>query len=212
MAYDDYRDYLSGHKDKKVLDIGCGDGGFLLFLKEQGFSDVYGVDNDKDQIAACRERGLREVEAIDDLGKYLKTKQSVYGIIMMKQVMYYFSDEELPRYLASIRSALTEDGTLIVEVFNGAPLTGHYIKDKDYKVKRVFTENSVRAALEDSGFMVVRLCGNRYAGRGIKMLAWVIAHEIWIAFLKCVYILERGLDPYNPKIFSKYVIAFAKKR
>ncbi len=212
MAYEYYRGHLPQDRGIKVVDVGCGDGGFLLFLKEEGFRDVWGVDIDKAQVEACKAKGVREVEAIDDLEKFLKKRQSYYGLIIMKQVIYYFSDDELIRYLTAAREALAHGGTLIIEVFNGAPLTGRYIKDKDYRIKRVFTEYSVRAVLEDSGFRVVELFGSGGAPRGLKAVLWHAAQKIWFVLVRCIYILERGLDPYNPAIFTKNLIAIATRR
>jgi predicted TPR repeat methyltransferase len=211
MANREYIDYLPEQKEEKVLDIGCGNGDFLLFLKSEGYLNIYGVDIDKRQIDLCREKGIRESEVITDLEKFLENKAASYAFIMMKQVMYYFGDKDIGRYLKAIRGSLKEGGTLVVEVFNGARLTGHFIKDKDYRIKRVFTEHSLRAILEDNGFGVIKLSGTTLPLNSLKRVLWAVLQHTWAITLKCIYFLERGPDRLNPKIFSKCLIAVAKK-
>ena len=212
MLYQEYLTYLPRQKDGKVLDIGCGDGSFIIFLKEQGFKNVHGIDIDHQQVEKCRSRGLRETEYINELGDFLRDKSATYQLIIMKQVIYYFSDEQLDTYLSLVRDSLAADGLLMVEVFNGAILTARFIKDRDHKIKRVFNEYSLRAALENSGLEVLKLLGNDICLDNFKRLIWFSWRQLWTICLRIVYILERGFDPYNPKILSKNIIAIAKRR
>jgi cyclopropane-fatty-acyl-phospholipid synthase len=46
-------------KDSKVLDLGCGWGGWLWWLKKNTGADGYGVNLSKGQVAACRNNGLK---------------------------------------------------------------------------------------------------------------------------------------------------------
>ena len=40
------KDWLDLPKETPVLDIGCGSGQFLYFLRQQGFTDLVGIDLD----------------------------------------------------------------------------------------------------------------------------------------------------------------------
>ena len=42
--------FLPTGRDATVLDCGCGDGSFLLWLKDEGFSDPAGVDLSGEQV------------------------------------------------------------------------------------------------------------------------------------------------------------------
>ncbi|RTE67182.1 methionine biosynthesis protein MetW [Amphritea opalescens] len=51
----------------KVLDLGCGDGELLAFLRQQKQTSGYGVEVDHDNITACLEKGVNVIEInIDD--------------------------------------------------------------------------------------------------------------------------------------------------
>lgn len=210
--FENYIQYLPTRKDIKVIDIGCGGGDLIIFLQNLGFKDVCGVDIDEDAISACRGKGLTEVEKIDNLCDFLKTKTKRYALIFAREVIYYFPRTEIAQYLKAVRESLADDGIFVIEVFNGSTLTGHFIKDKDHGINMVFTEHSLRKSLEDSGFQVTALIGNKTVSRGLKRKLWVAMQSIWFTLLKSIYILERGLDPDNPKILSKTMIAVAKRK
>ena len=42
------RDWLPEDRDGKILDIGCGSGQFLYFLRKKGYTQAKGVDVDQD--------------------------------------------------------------------------------------------------------------------------------------------------------------------
>lgn len=52
------------HVQGRVLDIGCGAGRFMLYLREHGH-DVVGFDNSPAAIEACKRRGLDQVHVLD---------------------------------------------------------------------------------------------------------------------------------------------------
>jgi SAM-dependent methyltransferase len=58
----------------RVLDVGCGAGRALLYLKERGI-DAVGIDNSPGAIEACRRRGLsnvalRSITELEGLGRF----------------------------------------------------------------------------------------------------------------------------------------------
>lgn len=46
-------------KEEKLLDIGCGDGTFLQYLKEKGYNNIYGIDPSKESIACLKEKNIQ---------------------------------------------------------------------------------------------------------------------------------------------------------
>lgn len=63
-----YLPFLAGRQ--RVLDLGCGLGGLIKLLREQGF-DAYGVDSDPQSIAEARRHALPVVE--QDILEHLRT-------------------------------------------------------------------------------------------------------------------------------------------
>ena len=52
----------------RVLDLGCGDGELLAWLRDNKQVSGYGLEIDPDKIALCIERGVNVIEQNLDLG------------------------------------------------------------------------------------------------------------------------------------------------
>src|SRR5688572_20960360 len=49
----------------RVLDLGCGHGSLLSFLKKHGYTNVAGVDTSREQVALAHRLGVNEVRLGD---------------------------------------------------------------------------------------------------------------------------------------------------
>ncbi|MCB6198673.1 MAG: class I SAM-dependent methyltransferase [Anaerobutyricum soehngenii] len=56
MRYKLIKKYIK--KDQRILDMGCGDGAFLSFLKDHGYTKIYGVDPSRESIDVLHKRGI----------------------------------------------------------------------------------------------------------------------------------------------------------
>ena len=64
----------------RVLDIGCGAGRCMLYLKQKGF-DVVGIDNSPLAIKVCRKRGLRRVKQLSVA--QVSSKLGIFDTVLM---------------------------------------------------------------------------------------------------------------------------------
>ena len=63
-------------KRSKIVDIGCATGDFLQFMKENGYSDLSGVDPSAECIKFLERRGIRGVQS------------SLFQVLMKKIIIY----------------------------------------------------------------------------------------------------------------------------
>src|SRR5690349_16113862 len=59
-----YAPLLPADKGARVLEVGCGLGHFLYFLKTQGYANHWGIDIGKEQIDHCREHITPQVSLV----------------------------------------------------------------------------------------------------------------------------------------------------
>lgn len=204
-------DFLPKNKNARILDIGCGPGGILQLLAQEGYANCAGVDISKEEIETCKAKGISNVELITDLAAHLSGKKEAFDFINAREVIYYFPEDTIMRYLKLIRESLKPKGILVAEVFNGALLTGPFFKYKDYKIRHIFTEHSLKTILEDSGFKIQRIFGVQMKRDTLKRVLWLFVRRCWTCILKAIYILEIGAGNDRPKIWERRIAAIAVK-
>tara|TARA_A100001011_G_scaffold35056_1_gene33406 strand:- start:1351 stop:1947 length:597 start_codon:yes stop_codon:yes gene_type:complete len=81
-------------KDKRVLDVGCGDGTLMKFLKDNKNIDCRGMEISKNKVQKCIEKGLTVIEgnAENDLIQF-PNKSFDYAIL--SQTLQAFLNPEL---------------------------------------------------------------------------------------------------------------------
>lgn len=116
-----YLPFLSGRQ--RVLDLGCGMGGFVKLLREQGI-DGYGVDSDPQCIAEARTHQLPVVEA--DVVDYLRTLEpasldAIFSAHMVEHMPYAVVLETIQLAYR----ALKPNGRLLLVTPNPRALIAH---------------------------------------------------------------------------------------
>jgi 2-polyprenyl-3-methyl-5-hydroxy-6-metoxy-1,4-benzoquinol methylase len=109
--------WLPGPRTTPVLDIGCGSGQFLYFLRALGYDDATGIDLDRAQVEIGRTLGLdaRFANAID----FLNEDEKQYGLISMLDILEHFTRPELFPLLEAVTARLSPGGRIIASVPNG---------------------------------------------------------------------------------------------
>src|SRR5215470_13071931 len=133
----------SGLLAGRVLDAGCGTGEHALLAAARG-ADAVGVDVSPTAIERARgkaaERGLSarfEVADALDLGRLGMT----FDTVIDSGLFHVFSDEERPRYVASLASVLRPGGVCYLMCFSDR-------QPGDYGPRRV-RQDDLRAAFSD---------------------------------------------------------------
>lgn len=205
-----YSEFLPSNKEAFILDIGCGMGQFIRFLRKKGYTNVTGIDMGQEAVNYCKKNNIENIQKIDSINGFINDNINKFDLIILKSVIAHFKREDVILNLQLIRKALKEGGGIIVETFNMSVFTGVFALYDDYTHKLGFNEESLYQVLYEAGFNDIKICGNKYKVRGIKSLLWIMLRKIWFFMLKVIYIVERGIGD-NPKILSKLLIAAAKK-
>jgi 2-polyprenyl-3-methyl-5-hydroxy-6-metoxy-1,4-benzoquinol methylase len=117
------RGWLDLPRDTPVLDIGCGSGQFLYFLRAEGFTNAVGIDLDARQVELGRSLGLdcRHAPAADFLAENPGT---AYGVVAMIDILEHFTRDELYPLMETVVGRMPEGGLLIASVPNADSLMG----------------------------------------------------------------------------------------
>ena len=81
-------------KEKKVLDVGCGDGTLMEFLKKNKKTNIRGLEISKSKVQECIAKGLTVIEgnAEKDLKQF---PDKSFDYVVLSQTLQAFLDPEL---------------------------------------------------------------------------------------------------------------------
>jgi 2-polyprenyl-3-methyl-5-hydroxy-6-metoxy-1,4-benzoquinol methylase len=209
-SYDnDYLELLPQDKRVFILDIGCGIGHFLYYLKTRGYLNIQGVDHSTEQVDLCLEAGL-PVELIEDIFAYLRNHPSTYDVISMNDVLEHFTKDEIIRLLALMNQSLRENGSIIIRVPNSSGIFGPHGRYLDFTHEVGFTESSLRQVLQASDFNNVEIRDNKvpFGFKLKRLLRWVL-FKLWRSLLNLIFLIEVG--EVRPKNLGKVLIVKANK-
>ncbi|KYK32302.1 MAG: class I SAM-dependent methyltransferase [Theionarchaea archaeon] len=106
---------------KEILDVGCGNGRFLIPLVREGYT-VTGLDFSKDMLSECDRRLKKQHLQADLLQKDLETMDfdSEYDALLCMDsvICYILEPEAIIETLKRFRRALRPHGILIIENWN----------------------------------------------------------------------------------------------
>lgn len=118
--HDGLRASISAHlpqqRTGRIIDLGCGYGAFLLWMREQGYTNLRGIDLSQEQVDLARELGLDCVE-VEDLFTALSQEQQV-AVVTMFDVIEHLTRSEAIDALSAIANVLAPGGTLILRTPN----------------------------------------------------------------------------------------------
>jgi 2-polyprenyl-3-methyl-5-hydroxy-6-metoxy-1,4-benzoquinol methylase len=151
------KQFLPGDKNAHVLEVGCGLGHFLYFLKSEGYVNHHGIDIGREQIEACKQHVTTQVELVEDTKSYLDGHPRKFEAIVFIDVFEHLEESEFFPILDAVKEALTPTGKLIISVPNAACFTSLVTLYGDLTHRRLFSESSLSQLLTCAGFDSVNL-------------------------------------------------------
>lgn len=136
-------------KDAKILDAGCGTGGTYLFLKKANFTNIEGLDKNKEAIKLSHKRGFLKIK-IGSINK-IPYKEKSFDCVICLDVLYHKGvDPELAT--AEFFRVLKKGGVLYIQepAYN-------WLKSKHdlaIETQRRFTKGALTKTLKNAGFKI----------------------------------------------------------
>jgi 2-polyprenyl-3-methyl-5-hydroxy-6-metoxy-1,4-benzoquinol methylase len=197
------KENLPENKAARILDVGCGYGGFLLQLQREGYTNIEGVDINEEATEHCKNKGLRvfKIDTISDFGQ--RNHTSKYDFIIMTHVIEHIHKQDIIPTLISIKSLLTPGGKLYLTTPNAQSRSGAYWTYEDFTHEWIFTSGSLKYVLAAAGFSKVIFIdkdgtsNSRYKQLK-KILLWLYkrSHLFWNKITGAAY------HPESPNIYT----------
>lgn len=104
------------YRGGRILEIGCGKGYILKWLRNKDYSNIEGVDLSPEDVEVAKK--YVEISSIycADTGKYLLEKKGAYDCIVGKDILEHIEKDKLDGLLSVIKAALKPGGKIILQV------------------------------------------------------------------------------------------------
>jgi 2-polyprenyl-3-methyl-5-hydroxy-6-metoxy-1,4-benzoquinol methylase len=195
------RPWLPPNRAANILDVACGEGSLLVFLRELGYRNISGCDISPENVAICHQLGLTFVQQFDALRLLELPGVRQYDVIFAMDIVEHLPKADVGSFLTNVRQLLRPGGYVIIQTLNMGSVLACYHRYNDLTHEFGVTEKSAVSLLLVAG----------YEREGIEI------RPVWNATtvlgrLREVYLrlLHRSVfltaDTYRPRISTKNLI------
>jgi 2-polyprenyl-3-methyl-5-hydroxy-6-metoxy-1,4-benzoquinol methylase len=202
------RGWLPDSEDAAILDIGCGRGNLLKYLRKKGFRNVKGVDISEEQVVLAKQI----CESVDrgDAIEYLNHYKQCLNLIVGLDVIEHFRKAEVIPFIEGCYEALQPEGRLILQTPNAGSPWGMDIVKGDFTHEVSFTPNSLCKLLELCGFDQIETRGIDPTVHGTLSMARFASWKLIWLLLAVWNLSETGT--VGSGIYSRVFLASALRR
>lgn len=203
-----YMRHIPKYKNASVLVLSCGPGYFMNLLKQEGYTDVFGIDSDPEKIKYAMEKGLNC--EVDGAFSFLEKNENSFDAIIAEQEINHLTKEEIIQFLELCKTNLREGGTLIVHSLNSAnPITGPESLGQNFDHYNTFTEYSLRQVLKYTNFEDIQVLPlNLYVFYKNPMnYVGILVDKLFTLFFRFSF----KLYGKSNRIFTKKISAICKR-
>ena len=199
---------LPPDKHARILDLGCGYGEFLHFLRQQGYTETMGIDLDPQHVETARGLGLENIYCANVL-EFLPPAGD-FDFISALDVLEHFSKPDVLEVLELVRKALRPGGRFLCKVPNLAAFhTPVFFMDFTHETP--FTATSLKQALELARFKDVTIYPMGPVAHGLKSAARLALWKALELGLRAVQTIEGGPRDRLCSIFTTTICATAER-
>lgn len=184
--------YIPREKNTRILDLGCGHGAFLYFLKQAAYYNIFGIDLSAEQVEFARNMGISDIEQCD-IGSFLASAENNSAdVILLVDIIEHLNRQELFNVLDDIFRVLSPKGRCIIHVPNAEGLFGMRIRYGDLTHELSFTPKSAHQLLSTVGFRIVNCYDDRPVIHNVKSFARRVLWEVGTFFPRALLMAETG--------------------
>ena len=200
--------FLPTDKQAGILDLGCGYGALVFYLRSIGYHDAVGIDRSSQVVSVARKLGIQGIEQAE-LSSYLHTSPSRWALITATDVIEHFRKEEVLPLLDTVFAALVPGGAFVVQTPNGMSKYGRWERYGDFTHEVCFDANSIRQCLVEAGFARVRVLPMGPVVHGVASAIRKVLWKVWEPWLKLSFAIEAGWE--SGQVFTPNLIAVGCK-
>lgn len=185
------REHFPAVRSAAILEVGCGHGALLHFVREAGYVNASGIDDSPEQVHEAQRLGVPQVRRAN-VAEYLRMlpEQSL-DVVVAFDVLEHFTKDELCELVGEFYRVLKHDGRLISHQPNAEGPFGSFMRHWDFTHETAFTRQSIAQLLLSGSFRKVSSYEDKPVVHGVKSL---IRYLVWQFVLRQIYRFARIVE------------------
>ncbi len=206
-----YSKFLPNDKLARILDIGCGPGFFLYYLKKEGYDNAIGLDLSAEQIDLAKSFKLNA--HVGEMFDFMSNNPSEFELIFSSHVIEHLKKKEVIDYLTSIHKCLKSGGKTIICTPNANALFGFAYHSGDITHETSFSPISLRIVMEACGFRDIEILPEWPVAIDFQSTTRVILWNIIKPIIKALFVIQSGTDLLRSGnlLLENYMFAVGRK-
>jgi 2-polyprenyl-3-methyl-5-hydroxy-6-metoxy-1,4-benzoquinol methylase len=203
--------WMPSGRDARVLDLGCGYGAIMYFLRAAGYIHVTGIDTSPEQVSAAHELGLADVHCGNVYPFLQQTQDQSFEVVIAFDIFEHLAKMELLELGDELHRILSPGGRIIMHAPNGEGVFSGTIRHGDLTHEMAFTRANIAQFAGACSFSVVAVQEDTPVIHGIKSL---IRSVLWhlISFpLRLLAAADTGAGVFS-KPLSQNLLAVLERR
>jgi 2-polyprenyl-3-methyl-5-hydroxy-6-metoxy-1,4-benzoquinol methylase len=200
--------FLPADKSAEILDIGCGYGALVFYLRSSGYRNARGVDRSPEMVSVARKLGIDGIEQAE-LSNFLQASPSRWALVTAIDVIEHFRKEEVLPLLDMAFAALAPGGAFVMQTPNGMSKYGRWERYGDFTHEICFEAHSARQCLIAAGFHRVLVVPVGPVVHGIASAIRKALWKLWEPWLKLSFAVEAGWE--GGQVFTPNLISVGYK-
>ena len=177
---------IPADRGARILDVGCGRGHLLDFLKRSGYRDLQGVDLSPQMVECSRRLGVPAEQS--EATAFLSAHPARFDCVLALDVLEHLFKDELFALMDAVFSALRPGGCFIAHTVNADGLAWGRMRYIDITHEQSFTRYSLGQLFTVTGFSGQefrpvepvgsgpRVLARRLIGKGVRLAASLVHH------------------------------------
>jgi len=189
-----FRDWLPHDLEAPIIDVGCGAGYFLAFLKYLGYRNICGVDISQEQVEFAKEKVPEAIIIKENILNFLSKFTNEYNLITAIDFIEHLKKSEVIDFFELCHSALKSGGQIILQTPNMETPWGTCHRYGDFTHEIGLGPNSLKKIMTLTGFKKIeeRECGPIPFGYSLTSTIRYILWQIIRMKLQFYNLIEMG--------------------
>ena len=203
------RSHMPQDKNARILDLGCGYGALLYWLRQAGYCSLEGIDRSPEQVQGAHNLGLDFVREGDLMDGLASRDSYSSNVVVAFDVVEHLTKEEALRFIDEVYRVLVTGGLFIMHTPNGEGIFSA-TQYGDFTHELTLTRGSASQLLRCAGFSHVSAYEDTPVVHGVMSGGRYLMWKLFRAFMWVGYVAETGEIGRNP-IFTQNFLMVAKK-